>query len=86
MTAYQCTACGKVFSLNGDPIYCPDCGKLLVRQDSLIFDAAQIDRTARGIWRYAHTFQLPQGAQPVTLGEGNTPLIWANLHGVRVEG
>ena len=41
------------------------------------FDPAQVDRTQPGIWRYHHTFGLPKNAPVVTLGEGNTPLVWA---------
>ena len=31
------------------------------------------------MWRYRHTFPLPPAAQPVTLGEGGTPLVAAQL-------
>ena len=42
------------------------------------FDPAQVDSTQPGIWRYQHTFGLPENAPVVTLGEGNTPLVWAD--------
>ena len=45
------------------------------------FEANAVDTTARGIWRYRHTFPLPTGADPVTLGEGGTPLVPAAVEG-----
>ena len=30
-----------------------------------------------GIWRYRHTFCLPKNAAVISLGEGNTPLVWS---------
>lgn len=46
----------------------------------LVFDPAQCTN-AQGIWRYAHTFPLPEGAAPVTLGEGRTPLVAQEIAG-----
>jgi threonine synthase len=48
------------------------------------FDPNQVDRSQPGIWRYRHTFGLPSGLEPVSLGEGNTPLIWVRVHRRRV--
>jgi len=50
----------------------------------LNFDPAQVDDSQPGIWRYRHTFGLPPSAQPVSLGEGATPLTWAKIAGRRV--
>jgi threonine synthase len=46
-----------------------------------VFDPAQVDARARGVWRYRHTFPLPPDAEPVTLGEGDTPLVPITLDG-----
>jgi threonine synthase len=46
-----------------------------------IFDPQQIDARAHGIWRYRRTFPLPSDAEPVTLGEGGTPLVTATVDG-----
>lgn len=46
-----------------------------------VFDWAQVDQQARGVWRYRHTFPLPAGAAPVTLGEGDTPLVPLTMDG-----
>jgi threonine synthase len=43
-----------------------------------------VDRSLPGIWRYRHTFGLAPDLEPVSLGEGNTPLVWAQAFGRRV--
>lgn len=51
------------------------CGGLLELADAPAFDPAQVDARASGIWRYRHTFPLPAEVEPVSLGEGRTPLL-----------
>jgi threonine synthase len=60
---------------------CPICGGLLNLSAPAVFDPEQIDSRERSLWRYRHTFPLPLNAEPVTLGEGNTPLVPANVEG-----
>jgi len=43
-----------------------------------------VDETLPGIWRYGHSFGLPENAHLISLGEGNTSLIWANVLNSRV--
>ena len=43
----------------------------------------EIDRSRRGLWRYAAAMPLPV-ADPITLGEGGTPLLAKRLHGADV--
>jgi threonine synthase len=50
----------------------------------LTFDPAREERSQPGIWRFRHTFGLPPNLEPVSLGEGNTPLVWAEVLGRRV--
>jgi threonine synthase len=40
------------------------------------FSLDQIEPRLPGYWRYRSTFDLVSGAPLVTLGEGNTPLLW----------
>ncbi|HLE52617.1 MAG TPA: pyridoxal-phosphate dependent enzyme [Anaerolineales bacterium] len=37
-----------------------------------------------GTWRYRHTFGLTPGAPVISLGEGNTPLVWGEVEGQKV--
>lgn len=39
---------------------------------------------ARGIWRYLNTFNLPEGSPIITLGEGDTPLVWREINNKKV--
>ena len=79
-----CTNCGRVYPLDGIPYKCPTCGGVFDIPQPLPYDANLIDSSQPGIWRYRHTFGLPDGAEVVSLGEGNTPLQWAEVMGRQV--
>ena len=74
-----CTKCGSAYPLNGVPFRCLDCGGLYDYGGDFSFDPSQMDRSQPGIWRYRHMFGLPAGLEPVSLGEGDTPLVWARV-------
>jgi threonine synthase len=79
-----CTHCGWPYPDAGTFYKCPTCGDLL---DVLPwnFDPAQVDKSQPGIWRYRHTFiGLPETCVAVSLGEGATPLIWAEALGRQI--
>jgi threonine synthase len=48
------------------------------------FDPAVIDRDDHSLWRYRQLLPLEEGAEPVRLGEGWTPLLPASLVGMDV--
>ena len=79
-----CTKCGLGYPAEGVPYCCPSCGGIYDFRGPLSFDPQQVDRSQRGIWRYRHTFGLPPEAEPVSLGEGNTPLVWVNAFSRKV--
>jgi threonine synthase len=66
------------------PNRCPRCGGLFDFASPWDFDPARVDPGQPGIWRYRHTFGLPEEAPAVSLGEGNTPLVWGQAFGKRV--
>lgn len=70
-----CTNCGRSYPETGLPYKCPVCGGLY--DCTWTFDPARVDRSQPGLWKYRHTFGLSDDLQPVTLGEGDTPLKWA---------
>lgn len=78
---YKCSNCGRLHPLDLPDWKCPVCGGLLNLSAPAVFDSAQIDKQVRGLWRYRHTFPLPANAEPVTLGEGDTPLVPITLDG-----
>ena len=82
---FECSKCGEKYPPQTAPTICPkDGGPLYVRYDlQAIRGATKRDSIAAGpasMWRYAAVFP---DAEPVTLGEGFTPLLpsrkYANL-------
>jgi threonine synthase len=80
----SCTNCGRPYPDEGLPYNCPVCGGVYDFAGLRTLDPAAIDRTQPGIWRYRATFSLPADLEPVSLGEGNTPLLWAKAFGREV--
>ena len=81
-----CSNCGRAYPAIGFPYRCAACGGLyeFAARSLAPFDPAKIDPGQPGIWRYRHTFGLPEDVEPVSLGEGRTPLIWAQAFGREV--
>jgi len=75
----SCTSCGNAYPSDRLPYCCLKCGGLYDFRTPFPFDPEQVDRSKPGIWRYRHTFGIPPDYEPVYLGEGNTPLIWAEV-------
>lgn len=57
--AYRCPTCGGIFDYEPFPAYAPE----------------RVDTTKTGLWRYRHSFGLPEVAPEISLGEGSTPLV-----------
>jgi threonine synthase len=74
-TAILCTNCGRPYPTRGLPYQCQKCGGMYDFTELPAFDPVRVDRSLPGIWRYRFTFGLPEKADVVTLGEGNTPLV-----------
>lgn len=79
-----CTNCREPYPDHGTPFRCPACGGLFDYPAPPAYDPADLDPRQPGIWRYRHTFGLAEDAEPVSLGEGNTPLVWAEAFGIPV--
>ncbi|KAF0108833.1 MAG: Threonine synthase [Anaerolineaceae bacterium] len=76
-----CTNCGCGYPSRGLPYQCPKCGGLFDFAVLPDFDPARAAPAQPGIWRWRHAFGLPADAEPVSLGEGNTPLVPAQAFG-----
>lgn len=82
MTRYdwhlECSACATRGDPAGLPTVCPACGQpWLVRYPDRrlsLTDRAEIHR-GHGMWRFRRFLPLADGEAPVTLGEGDTPLL-----------
>jgi threonine synthase len=76
----RCDDCGREQPLDRPVTVCPACGGLLeVAYDLRGAPADLFERAAarrgQGIWRWRPLLPLPSSAQPVTLGEGDSPLL-----------
>jgi threonine synthase len=49
-----------------------------------VFDMGAFSPSRPGIWRYRDMFGLPGNAPEVSLGEGQTPLVWDEIFGLPV--
>lgn len=81
---FACTNCRLPYPEMGVPYRCPRCSAPFGLLGVIGFERGELDASQPGIWRYRNTFGLPQGAQPISLGEGNTPLVWAGVRGGQV--
>jgi threonine synthase len=79
LNSFICITCGKTYPLDSRDWRCA-CGGLFDLETWPAFDAAQIDPAQPGLWRYRRILPLEPAWDPVTLGEGNTPILpieWA---------
>ncbi len=84
MINIRCTNCGRLYPDEGAPYRCPTCTGLFDFAGLPVYDPAQVDSNQPGIWRYRHALNLTIAAPLVTIGEGNTPLVWRETLGRRL--
>ena len=86
LTYLSCTACGLRHEWSQLQNLCNSCGKPLFAQ----YDLEAIARTwkpealktrEKSLWRYREVLPLPFEIEPVSLGEGGTPLLRADRFG-----
>jgi threonine synthase len=53
-------------------------------ENTITFSIEKIEPDLPGIWRYRHSFGLPENAQIIHLGEGDTPLVEGKGFGKRI--
>ena len=78
---FLCEACGQSYPLDTREWRC-GCGGLLELDSWPAFDTECIDPDQPGLWRYRSLLPLDPAWEPVSLGEGNTPLLpvmWGDL-------
>ena len=84
MIEVRCTNCNRSYPSKGTPYRCPKCTAHFDIPQLPAFDLSQVDERLPGVWRYRHSFVLPEAAPLVSLGEGHTPLIWYQVFGHQV--
>jgi threonine synthase len=76
----RCVDCYLPYPESGLPYRCPACGGLYDFDGPLIFDPDQVEKSLPGYWRFRHSFILTANSPIITLGEGNTPLLWEQVN------
>ncbi|MEM4789250.1 MAG: threonine synthase [Ignisphaera sp.] len=72
----RCIRCGQTYTPLPRLFICPRCGSLLeVISENTDFSWDKARRRKPGVWRYKEFLPLRDDVEPVTLGEGGTPLI-----------
>jgi threonine synthase len=84
MELITCSNCHRPYPDDAQPYRCPTCFGIYDLPVLPGFDPALIDPAQPGIWRYRSTFGLSARAPAATLGEGNTPIVWAEVSGRKV--
>ncbi len=79
-----CSNCHCPYPETENPFRCPNCGGFYDYSPFPNFDPKEIENDEPGIWRYRNAFGLPDDAPTVTLGEGQSALIWAEVFGKQV--
>jgi threonine synthase len=79
-----CIDCGHQRSIEDLDFQCPVCGGVFDYSERFEVNIQSKDLNQPGIWRYRAAFGLPSEVQPISLGEGNTPLIWDDVKGKQV--
>jgi len=77
--AFACTTCNRSYPLDTNEWRC-SCGGLFDFEHWPPFDPDRFEPVEPGLWRYRRLLPLEPDWQPVSLGEGNTPLLplsWA---------
>ena len=80
---YVCHACRKTYGLE-ERVYNCVCGGFLELEGPRTFPAAALAQRDTTIWRYREAYGLPDAVEPVSLGEGRTPLLHRTLSGSEV--
>jgi threonine synthase len=70
LACHRCSWRGEISNLYA----CPACGSSLLVAYAGTYDPSN-GAADEGIWRYRHFLPVPADAEPVTLGEGDTPLL-----------
>ena len=81
---FACVSCHAIFSASPQVWRCPTCGGAFEFATRKPFAAECVEVRDRSLWRYRAMIGLPEGAVPVSMGEGLTPLVPATFGGQRI--
>lgn len=81
---FLCTVCHGTIPADPQVWRCPACGGVLDVAHPRPFAPDLVAARDRTLWRYRTMISLPDGAVPVSMGEGLTPLVPAEFGGKRI--
>lgn len=80
--AFECSACGRAYPDQELPFRCPDCGGVYDFDHELTYAPSKVrGQPSRGIARFRATFPISEEEEVVSLGEGGTALVAAEIEG-----
>jgi threonine synthase len=74
-----CSNCKRPYPEAGVPYRCQTCGGVYEVVGPPYYDIHSIDYSGDGIWKYRSLFPLANDLPTITLGEGNTALVWGEI-------
>jgi threonine synthase len=74
LNSYVCATCNQRYPISSLDWRC-SCGGLFDLESWPVFDPGAIDSDQLSQWRYRRLLPMDSSWEPVTLGEGNTPLL-----------
>ncbi|HEY9077508.1 MAG TPA: pyridoxal-phosphate dependent enzyme [Anaerolineaceae bacterium] len=81
MSAFRCVSCLGAYPEGEIPHCCPTCGNSFTWFSLPDRPQLELENCQPGIWRYRKALALPDTAEMITLGEGQTPLLWITWRG-----
>lgn len=84
MLMVRCSNCGNRYPESGVQYRCTICGGVFDLLQLPAIDYSQTDPGSTGIWKYRHTFESYDILPEISLGEGNTPMVWGDVFGREV--
>lgn len=84
MNAVVCSNCQRPYPEIGVFFRCEYCGGTFDHANIPNYDPKSVETGLPGIWRYRHTFSLDLESPVISLGEGNTPLVWGEVERQKV--
>lgn len=82
----RCVGCGAIYAEDVRSYVCGECGNLLelVKDGPVSRTGLYGESSEPGIWRYRKALPLEADVEPVSLSEGNTPLVLVGRMGAKV--
>jgi len=79
-----CSNCHEPYPQDSLPYLCKKCGAIYDVVSLDVYEKKTEFQKNPGIWRYKNLLNLPKDTAEISLGEGNTPLIFDRVNGYEV--